>query len=39
VYTNARDLARFGLLYAQGGKWGDRQLISSPDPQIENPKM
>jgi len=28
VYTNARDLARFGLLYAQGGKWGDRQLIS-----------
>jgi len=29
VYTNARDLARFGLLYVQGGKWGDQQLVSS----------
>jgi len=29
VYTNARDLARFGLLYAQGGKWGEEQLLSS----------
>ena len=27
VYTNARDLARFGLLYAQNGNWqGDRLL-------------
>jgi CubicO group peptidase (beta-lactamase class C family) len=28
VYTNARDLARFGLLYAQGGSWGGKRLIS-----------
>jgi len=28
VYTNARDLARFGLLYLQGGKWDGEQLIS-----------
>lgn len=28
VYTNARDLARFGLLYLQGGTWGDQRLIS-----------
>ncbi len=28
VYTNARDLARFGLLYAQGGVWNDERLIS-----------
>jgi CubicO group peptidase (beta-lactamase class C family) len=28
VYTNARDLARFGLLYAQGGVWEDERLIS-----------
>ena len=28
VYTNARDLARFGLLYQQGGKWNGEQLIS-----------
>ncbi|MBE9538863.1 MAG: serine hydrolase [Proteobacteria bacterium] len=28
VYTNARDLARFGLLYAQDGKWGEEQLLS-----------
>ena len=28
VYTNARDLARFGLLYAQNGKWGRQQLLS-----------
>ena len=28
VYTNARDLARFGLLYLQGGKWNGEQLIS-----------
>ncbi len=24
---SARDLARFGLLYARGGRWGDRQLL------------
>jgi len=28
VYTNARDLARFGLLYLQGGQWNGEQLIS-----------
>jgi len=28
VYTNARDLARFGLLYLQGGSWHGEQLIS-----------
>jgi len=28
VYTNARDLARFGLLYLQGGVWGGERLIS-----------
>ncbi len=28
VYTNARDLARFGLLYLQEGKWNDKQLLS-----------
>jgi CubicO group peptidase (beta-lactamase class C family) len=28
VYTNARDLARFGLLYAQGGSWNGERLIS-----------
>ena len=28
VYTNARDLARFGLLYLQGGVWDDERLIS-----------
>ncbi len=28
VYTNARDLARFGLLYAQGGMWEGKRLIS-----------
>jgi CubicO group peptidase (beta-lactamase class C family) len=28
VYTNARDLARFGLLYAQGGIWNGERLIS-----------
>jgi len=29
VYTNARDLARFGLLYLQGGKWNGQRLLSS----------
>ncbi len=28
VYTNARDLARFGMLYAQGGLWQGERLIS-----------
>ncbi|MBT8060494.1 MAG: beta-lactamase family protein [Gammaproteobacteria bacterium] len=28
VYTNARDLARFGLLYLQGGLWHGEALIS-----------
>jgi CubicO group peptidase (beta-lactamase class C family) len=28
IYSNARDLARFGLLYLQNGKWNGRQLIS-----------
>ena len=28
VYTNARDLARFGLLYLQNGMWGGERLLS-----------
>ncbi|MBL4728303.1 MAG: serine hydrolase [Gammaproteobacteria bacterium] len=28
VYTNARDLARFGLLYLQGGLWDGERIIS-----------
>ena len=28
VYTNARDLARFGLLYLQGGVWNGERVIS-----------
>lgn len=28
VYANARDLARFGLLYLQGGVWNGERLIS-----------
>ncbi len=28
VYTNARDLARFGLLYQQNGLWNGERLIS-----------
>lgn len=28
VYTNARDLARFGLLYLQGGTWHGERLLS-----------
>ena len=27
VYTNARDLARFGLLYLNRGRWGDTQIV------------
>jgi CubicO group peptidase (beta-lactamase class C family) len=44
VYTNARDLARFGLLYLQGGMWDGERLISedwinfvrSPAPATAN---
>ena len=28
VYTNARDLARFGMLYLQGGMWHGERLLS-----------
>lgn len=28
VYTNARDLARFGMLYVQGGKWHGERILS-----------
>jgi CubicO group peptidase (beta-lactamase class C family) len=28
VYTNARDLARFGLLYQQGGVWNGQRILS-----------
>lgn len=28
VYTNARDLARFGLLYLNRGKWNGQQIVS-----------
>ena len=28
VYTNARDLARFGLLYLNGGVWNGDRLLS-----------
>lgn len=28
IYTNARDLARFGLLYLQGGLWNGERLLS-----------
>jgi len=28
VYTNARDLARFGMLYEQEGMWKDKRLLS-----------
>lgn len=28
VYTNARDLARFGMLYQQGGMWHGEQILS-----------
>ena len=28
VYTNARDLARFGMLYQQGGMWNGERILS-----------
>ena len=28
VYTNARDLAKFGMLYQQNGMWGGERLLS-----------
>jgi CubicO group peptidase (beta-lactamase class C family) len=28
VYTNARDLARFGLLYLHGGSWNGKRILS-----------
>ena len=28
IYTNARDLARFGLLYLNGGVWNGERLVS-----------
>ena len=28
LYLRPRDMAKFGLLYANGGKWGGRQIIS-----------
>lgn len=28
VYTNARDLARFGLLYLNGGTWNGKRILS-----------
>ena len=28
VYTNARDLARFGMLYLRNGVWNDERLVS-----------
>jgi len=44
VYTNARDLARFGLLYEQNGVWNGKRLLSekwidfvrTPAPATEN---
>lgn len=27
IWISARDMARFGLLWARGGKWGERQVI------------
>ena len=28
VWINSADMARFGLLWLRGGKWGDRQIVS-----------
>jgi CubicO group peptidase (beta-lactamase class C family) len=44
IYTNARDLARFGLLYQQNGIWNGQRLISedwiefvrTPAPATQN---
>ena len=33
VYTNARDLARLGLLHLNGGRWGDEQVV--PEEWVE----
>lgn len=33
IYTNARDLARFGLLYLNGGRWNGEQII--PEEWVE----
>jgi CubicO group peptidase (beta-lactamase class C family) len=27
IWISARDMARFGLLWARGGKWGDKQVL------------
>lgn len=27
IHMTARDMARFGLLYLRGGRWGDRQVV------------
>ncbi len=35
VYTNARDLARFGLLYLRNGVWNDERLISEDGVEID----
>jgi CubicO group peptidase (beta-lactamase class C family) len=29
MWINSYDMARFGLLWLRGGKWGDRQIVSS----------
>ena len=29
MFINAYDMARFGLLTARGGRWGERQLLSA----------
>ncbi len=47
VYTNARDLARFGLLYLQDGVWQGERLLSSewinfvrtPAPSTQNERL
>jgi hypothetical protein len=30
IFLSAADLARFGMLYAQGGRWGTMQVIPAP---------
>lgn len=29
LFLRPRDMARFGMLFLQGGKWGDRQIVSA----------